>query len=342
MMNAYLTAEDENAFINHIQKHQKIKSRQAKKYSIELSEFLKDVNTVDNTKETSITSIVIPKPAISEHYAFGDSNLTINYSSHKLFLLIHPHLHHGSVGESSDSHTVFDIFFRDELLYLYKNQLQIGTYLTKDFHFLHGKFAMELVASLYNNTEAAWLATFHASTICNDKEAIMIIGDSGNGKSTLSALLMANGLDVLADDFSPMLAENQNLYRFPAAISIKKGAFPIIDPLFKKFNTLEHHINNSKQITVKYLPPSQEFGKSKQNFECRKIVMVKYDENSTTELKVCPPEILLKTLIPDSWISPREDHAIQFLNWLSTLKFYQLTYNNNEMAIAKFEELFEF
>lgn len=342
ILNAYLEAGDEIAFIQNIQKQHNITQLEASDYSRELSDFLRDMNSVVKTDEKNSTSVAIPKSAISKHYAFGDSNFTINYSSDKLLLLIHPHLHHGSVEKSSNNDTIFDIFFKNDLLYFYKNQSQIGTYMTKDFHFLHGKFAMELVASLYNNNESDWLATFHASTICNDKEAIMIIGDSGNGKSTLSALLMSNGLDVLADDFSPMLAENQNLYRFPAAISIKKGAFPIIDPLFRTFNTLEPHIHNSKPIAVKYLPPSQEFSGSRKNFECRKIVLVKYAENAPSDLKECPPEILLKTLIPDSWISPREDHSIQFLNWLTTLKFYQLTYSNNDMAIAQFKELFEY
>lgn len=341
ILNSYLEANDEKTFIEHIQKQHKLTQPEATAYSMELSEFLRVMNSVVLTDPKDNTIITIPKPEISKHYAFGDINITINYSSDKLLNLIHPYLHHCSVEKYPKIATSFDIFFKDELLYLYKNQSQIGIYKTKDFHLLHGKFAMELVASLYNNIESDWLATFHASTICNDKEAIMIIGDSGNGKSTLSALLMAHGLDLLADDFSPMLARDQHLYRFPAAISIKKGAFPIIDPLFNKFNTLEPHMHNSKPITVKYLSPSQGFSGSKKNFECKKIVLVKYSENATSEWSECPPEMLLKTLIPDSWISPKEEHSILFLNWLKSLKFYQLTYSNNDMAIDNFKELFE-
>ena len=115
--------------------------------------------------------------------------------------------------------TQFDIFKIDHNLYLFKDGNYIGRYKTNEFHLLQGRFALELTNSIFNLDIEQWIATFHASTITYKKEAIMIIGDSGNGKSTLSALLMANGFDVLADDFTPMY-KDLNLYRYPAAISL--------------------------------------------------------------------------------------------------------------------------
>jgi len=185
------------------------------------------------------------------------------------------------------------------------------------------------------------MATFHASTISNKEEAIMIIGGSGNGKSTLSAVLMAHGFDLLADDFTPMLAKNQHLYRFPAAISIKKGAFALIGGLFDGFDALESEVSTSKHTTVKYLPPSKPFKSSKKHFECRKLVMVKYTSDVKSELRECSPEKILQTFIPDSWISPKPEHSKQFLDWLKDLKLYELTYSDNDFAVAKFKELFE-
>ncbi len=341
LLNTYLESDNEKAFIELVKKKHNLTLKVASNYKKEITEFLNEVNALQASELEGYSCIKIPDAIISKYYGFGDSKVVINYGSNVILQLIDPYLHHCTVENSANAETVFDIFYENERLHLYKNKLLVGTYITNQFHFLHGKFAMELVTSLYDNTESDWLATFHASTICNYKEAIMIIGESGNGKSTLSAILMAHGFDLLADDFTPMLAENQNLYRFPAAISIKKGAFPIIEPLFENFARLESHINNSKQVVVKYLPPSNEFHQSNPHFECRKIVLVKYDQNSIAELKECPPELVLQTLIPDSWVSPKEEHAVKFLTWLTTLKFYQLTYSDNDMAITKFKELFE-
>jgi len=71
------------------------------------------------------------------------------------------------------------------------------------------------------------------------------------------------------------------------------------------------------------------------------LVMVKYEKEAPSELRECTSEKILQTFIPDSWISPQPEHSKQFLHWLSILKFYELTYSDNEFAITKFKELFE-
>lgn len=342
ILKEYLEAKNKTAFVENLQKNYNVSQLEATDYYIELSGFLKDMNSTPSTDDINTASdIVIPDAVLSKHYAFGSLNFTINYSSEKISNLIDPQLKHGEVEKSSNNNTIFDIFLKDDLLYLYKNQTPIGSYLTKHFHLLQGKFSMELAASLYDNQESDWLATFHASAICNDREAIMIIGNSGNGKSTLSAVLMAHGYDLLTDDFTPMLADNQHLYRFPGAISIKKGAFATIETLFEDFSTLESKLSNSKPVVVKFLPPSKPFNTSQKHFECRKIVRVHYSENSSSELRESSPETILQTFIPDSWISPNAEHSKQFLNWLKDLKFYELIYSDNDFAVAKFKELFE-
>ena len=338
---AYLAAKNDDDFIKTLSKDASITPKELIDISREFPIFLEAMNSALPSSEPHAAFVNIPVPKITKHYDFGGSVITINYSSEKVLQLIHPQLQHGAVDKNTDVNVIFDIFVDNSLLYLFKNRSVIGSYDPKEFHFLQGKFAMQLLDALYHTKESDWLATFHASTICNDQEAIMVIGDSGNGKSTLSALLMSHRWDLLADDFTPMLAETQHLYRFPAAISVKKGAFDMIDKLFKGFDTLEASINTSKQMTVKYLPPSKPFKTSQKSFPCHKIVRVKYSADGNSQLNEIPSEELLQTLIPDTWISPKADHSKQFLNWLSNLSFYELTYSTNEFAIAKFGELFK-
>ncbi|MEZ4793707.1 MAG: hypothetical protein R2783_09665, partial [Gelidibacter sp.] len=337
----YLEAKGTNEFIENLQQHLNITQKQASVYLDELSGFLKEVHSESPPLESKASFQVIPNPNITNYYVFGDSHITINYASNRLLQLIHPYLQHASVAHSLDTQVVFDLFGDGDFLYLFKNQSFIGSYETQHFHFLQGKFAMQLTTSIYNNEESDWMATFHASTICNDKEAIMVIGDSGSGKSTLSALLMAHGYDLLADDFTPMLAKNQHLYRFPAAISIKKGAFEMIERLFGDFKSQASQQSNSKPITVKYLPPAKPFRNSQKHFSCHKLVMVNYSSGIKSKLCACAPEKILQTFIPDSWISPNPEYSKLFLNWLKELTFYELTYSDNDFAITKFNELFE-
>ncbi|WP_157503083.1 phosphoenolpyruvate carboxykinase (ATP) [Mangrovimonas xylaniphaga] len=205
---------------------------------------------------------------------------------------------------------------------------------------LQGKFNFLLLCELYNKEERDWLGTFHASTLGNGKEAIMLIGDSGNGKSTLSALLMAHGLDIISDDITAMLADNLHVYRNPNAISIKQGAVKILKPFFPDMDDYDEVFINESKGYVKYIPPTN-INPKKFDFPCNKIVLVKYDKNTpNTVLVELDPAKALETLIPESWISPDPKHAKLFLNWLETVEFYSLTYNNNEEAISKFKSLF--
>lgn len=66
------------------------------------------------------------------------------------------------------------------------------------------------------------MGVFHASALGNSKKTVLFLGDSGNGKSTSLAILQANGFTCIEDDFVPIDAKKQEVYSFPAAISIKK------------------------------------------------------------------------------------------------------------------------
>ena len=48
------------------------------------------------------------------------------------------------------------------------------------------------------------MGVFHASAVNYNDENILILGDSGNGKSTSLALLQAQGFQCIADDFVPI------------------------------------------------------------------------------------------------------------------------------------------
>jgi len=199
---------------------------------------------------------------------------------------------------------------------------------------------MELLCVLHNKKEYDWLGTFHASTVSNGKEAIMLVGDSGNGKSTFCALLMNHGLDLIADDITPVLSNDQEVYRYPSAISIKQGAFEMLNSYFPFFNEFDNFESGTKKGMLKYIPPKQNFGDTIQHVPCTKIVYVKYNPKTSTTLTKSSADKVLQTLIPDSWISPQQKNAKQFLNWLENLNYYELSYSENNKAIDLFNQLF--
>ena len=70
-------------------------------------------------------------------------------------------------------------------------------------HEFQGKISMELTSFFHNMQESEWTAVFHGSTLSKMNNSLMLTGESGNGKSSLSTILMANNFSLIADDFSP-------------------------------------------------------------------------------------------------------------------------------------------
>lgn len=343
LLDVFLQSESEQDFEKRLKASLNHSQKNSKAYYTELSEFLNAVNTSPKLDATDhqIDMPMLNTSYIVETYSFGKISLAVNYGSQAIQNLIHPQWAHATVLEGEIASTVFEILQMDHHLYLFRNKTYIGHYAVSDYHLLQGQFALQIINSLYNKTESDWIATFHASTVCNDKEAIMIIGDSGNGKSTLAAVLMANGLDVLADDFTPLSAENQELYRFPSGISVKEGAFSTLKPMFQDFEQFPIYTSTSKNVKIKYIPPMADFGKAASHFPCQKIVMVNYDANAKSEMKTIRIEQVLETLIPESWLSPLASNSKLFLDWLKEVSCYELTYSDNGIAVSQFKKLFD-
>lgn len=341
ILNIYLDSNTQKDFSDHIQSTYDVSLKQTKLFYDEITDLLINSNKKSKSEFKNHKSPLFPYQVIEEIYSFGNTTIKISFGSEKIKERIHPQWAHLATIQSGSITFHFHLYNDLNHIYLFKNELYIADYPLTDYHLLQGQFALQIINSLYNKTESDWIATFHASTVCNDKEAIMIIGDSGNGKSTLAAVLMANGLDVLADDFSPLSAENQELYRFPSGISVKEGAFSTLKPMFQDFEQFPIYTSTSKNVKLKYIPPMADFGKAASHFPCKKIVMVNYDANAKSEMKTIRIEQVLETLIPESWLSPLASNSKLFLDWLKEVSCYELTYSDNSIAVSQFKKLFD-
>ena len=71
----------------------------------------------------------------------------------------------------------------------------------------------------------------HASSLEIDGQAIILPGDPGSGKSTLTASLLSTGWSYLCDEFALIDPETCRVHPYPRALSIKEGSFLIADRL---------------------------------------------------------------------------------------------------------------
>lgn len=342
LINIYMHPDkSRDSFVDTIQQNYHLKIEEANALFDEITVFLNDVNIIQDEDSTKNIILTAPVDYLEYSYKFHNTIVTIRYETDIIKSLIHPQISHHSIKNYTEYDVLFDVFKINDELHLLKNGKHTGSFKTESFHFLQGRFALELTNTIHNTQIDNWIATFHASTISNGKESIMIVGDSGNGKSTLSVLLMAHGFDILSDDFTPLYEDDLHLYRYPAATSIKKGAFEALKPYLNNIDLLKTHTNGPKKVNIKYVPPLLNYESQASSFPCKKIVYVKYDSSKKDSLNLVPSDKVLETLIPDSWISPKETHALKFIDWFKNVNCYQLNYSNNNFAISKFKDLFE-
>jgi hypothetical protein len=300
-------------------------------YKEEKIERLEIVDSYKNTKRPKNFEFI-------KFYKINDIVFKISFLSEKELSFIHPKFAHLSIDEVTDFKNNFEVFIKHNYIFLYVNNILIDSWDNANIHFFQGKFSMELIQKIHQKEEDKWLGVFHASAVSNGKKSILFLGDSGNGKSTSLALLQANGFTCLADDFVPINADNEEVYSFPAAISIKKNSLETLLPLYPELkNSAEYNFKRLNKI-VRYLKPNNTNFLS--HLPCKDLVFIKYEKNSALKFDKIAKINAFMQLVPDSWLSPIKENAQVFLDWFDSLNCYQITYSDNNEMIASVAKIF--
>lgn len=273
-----------------------------------------------------------------KYYKINNTVFKVSFLSEKELVYVHPKFAHLVIDGAHNFENEFEVFINHNYIFLYVNNTFIGAWSSKEIHFFQGKFSMELIQKIHQKEEDGWLGVFHASAISNTKKSILFLGDSGNGKSTSLALLQAHGFTCLADDFVPVDAQKQEVYAFPAAISIKKNSLETLLPLYPELKTTaEYHFERLNKI-VRYLQPNNQDYFA--HLPCNDLVFIKYEKSTELQVRKIAKIDAFQQLIPDSWLSPKKENAQLFLDWFASLNCYQLTYSNNKKMIETVAKIF--
>jgi hypothetical protein len=316
-------------FLTLITESLNVTSSVAKRINKDISELLTETKKVQLKTSTKHPDIVKPCKLI-QYYSFHNIIIKVGFDTEETKSLIHQKYSHLVIDKGNIYDVEYKIFNSDNTLFILKNNQLVGSWDSDQLHEFQGKFSMELMCSFYNKTEHDWMGVFHASTISKNNHSIMFTGDSGNGKSTLVSILMANGYNVIADDFSPVLRSDLKTYCFPSAISVKEKSFDLIEQLHPKLKSSNEYYINELKGTVKYLPP-----KSKEtSANCSSVVWVQYSETTENSMKKISTQEALKKFLSDAWISNKEVNAKAFLKWIKKTAFYELNYADNDKLIS--------
>ncbi|MDB2385382.1 hypothetical protein N9V96_02805 [Polaribacter sp.] len=301
-----------------------------------------DFLTIHKSKESDKidSNIEIPKNFnFIKYYKINNLVFKVAFDDELELSYVHPKFAHLVVENPSTIDFSFEVFLENSHIFLYVDGDFIGLWNKTEIHFFQGKFSMELIQKIHNKTEDEWLGVFHASAVSNGEKSILFLGDSGNGKSTSLSLLQANGFTCLADDFVPVDKNKQQIYSFPAAISIKKTSLSVLLSFYPELQTsAEYHFTRLNKI-VRYLKPNNTDFFS--NLPCKELIFIKYEKDSGIICNKISNLYAFEQLVPDSWLSPELENAKIFLDWFSGLKCYQIKYSDNIKMIDTVSKIFE-
>lgn len=276
---------------------------------------------------------------LSKLYKINDLIFKIDFSGEFELSLVHPKFAHLEIisNEGKVNHH-YKVFTNNDRTFLYVDAVFIGAWSYQDIHYFQGKLSMQIVQHLHKKPEKDWLGVFHASAVSDGNNGMLFLGDSGNGKSTSLALLQAHDFHCIADDFVPVSALTQDIYSFPAAISIKKNSLDVLAPFYPELRTTsEYHFTRLKKI-VRFLPPKNE--NSIIDVPCKGFVFIKYDKTVDFELTEISSIEAFENLVPDSWLSPLPENVTSFLEWFASIPCYKVVYANNDKMISEVSKLF--
>ncbi len=87
----------------------------------------------------------------------------------------------------------------------------------------------------YVDEISEYLSVFHSASVVKDGKAILLVGESGKGKTTLTLALIKRGFHYLSDDQSVVHPEKLKILPAPKALHLKGKSlefFPSLSPEF--------------------------------------------------------------------------------------------------------------
>jgi len=303
-------------------------------------EIIQDQDATSNfSKRPSSFLVLNYEMSSSIVYQWNAQRVCVNYASEKLKNLVHPKFHHLThicdVERSIGS--IFHVFKEDNKIVLSVDEECFGEWGFNEFHLFQGKFSMCMLNHFTRKKDKNWLATLHASAVYKQDSCLVLLGESGKGKSIATSLLLTNGYQHLADDFVPIEADSKRIFAFPQAVSIKEA---MVNPLSKYFPQLLSSICKKKdEIQFRYLHPEINQLQIQKSKKCKAFVFINYSKGSTTKFSSLTKTRALELLIPDSWISPLEKNSMAFLDLILETPCYTLEYSDNSSMLKLIDQL---
>jgi hypothetical protein len=268
-----------------------------------------------------------------KNYRFGNTVLTIDYHDEWMQHLLHPSFMHCETTEHSGQKNHIRCYRTKNLLVLTHNDKLIEAFDSGSVEYYKGAVSQLVYSLIYKKSFSGWMCTLHASGVHQNNRAFVFSAAAGSGKSTVSAILKANGLGYVSDDFIAA-APNGNVYPFPASISVKEGSFPVLSTYYPELREKTPEKASTGKM-VRYLQVNNFARDLKNGIPVKGFVFVSYKSGSGFNLSEVNKKEALQLLLKETWVNPKPAFVQAFFEWVEKTPFYRMTYSDNYKMIKK-------
>lgn len=187
------------------------------------------------------------------------------------------------------------------------------------------------------------LCAVHAGALCRDGRALLLPGDAGYGKSTLSAGLAAHGFEMLCDDTALIAGQPLLVRSLPAGLCIKRGAYPVLEPRYPQLTLLpEWRRPDGKH--VRYLMPGRHVAWAETDvaLPVAWIVFPRYGPDQRTGLLPLPKHEALSRLLRGVHVlsGALDGQTLEALiDWIGQIDCFELPLSSLDAAVTLVDEL---
>ncbi len=272
-------------------------------------------------------------------YEIQGRSYTFLYDQELLYQCFHPLL----AGFDKKGRIHADGIFRLSLqqgLFVFRYNGKIAeVFRESELPYLKGAVFQKLLSLIHNVRYDGWMMTFHASGVTDGKSVVLFSAGAGLGKSTLAALMQANGYSLVADDFIPVAKKTGKAYSFPGALSVKEGSWKVLAPWYPGLLNGELPESGFLGKRIRHLPVNS-FSGEVHSYPVKAVVFVRYDAGAGCNIEKIGKKEALREVLVETWVSPTASNVRRFFSWIHRTGFYRLTYSDNMKAVETVQKLF--
>jgi len=271
-------------------------------------------------------------------YALLGSAIRVHYGDARLYGAIHPLLQRGARPGATPTDVV-DIVPQGDGVAVIADDRVIGWSWTLEDAAVAARACLTQVAT----ARSGGLCVVHAGALSRNGSALLLPGDAGYGKSTLSAGLAARGFEMLCDDTTLLAGEPPLVRCLPTGLCIKRDAYAVLAPLYPHLDSLPEWRRPDGKV-ARYLMPGSDLGWASPDAAVgvRWIVFPRYHrDQQTTLLPLLRHEALARLLPGLCFLSGTLDECNldKLIAWIERIDCFDLPLSSLDEATGLIDGL---